>query len=176
MKITLQKMFLLFSLGLCCGVLSDYLLQHQQLIYYYPRANKLSVELFVYLSTGFSACFIGLIYPLLDEIFEIRIETSWIKVIRFFCRDLTSSRCCGTFVGLNYAISKYHFFSGLNNFVLMLSFSLCVWYAFDRTIHGGISSRIIIGLIGIAISSIGTSVTSSLVDQGFYRFSRSLIL
>ena len=95
-----KRIILLFSLGWSAAVFCDFLLQTSSLTNYPNHKSSIhTTEPWVSFSCGFTACFIGLVYPLLDEILHISIKTGWTKVLR----------CCGAFIGLNYAISVLKF-------------------------------------------------------------------
>jgi Insulin-induced protein (INSIG) len=92
-----KRILLLFSLGWIGAVLVDFLLQTSLLTNYPHKPSSIHTETWVSFSCGFTACFVGLVYPLLDELLDISIKTGWTKVLR----------CFGAFIGLNYAISVF---------------------------------------------------------------------
>ena len=99
---TLTKITILFGLGYGYGLMLDYLLQAHTLLHHPLNttaksellSNHLPPEVWVSLSFGFASCFIGLVYPLFDIMFDIKFHTDWTKVLR----------CFGAFAGFNYAI------------------------------------------------------------------------
>lgn len=101
---SLTKITILFGLGYGYGLMLDYLLQAHTLVHH-PHAssssaassmlsNHLPPEVWVSFSFGFASCFIGLVYPLFDIMYNIKFHSDWTKVLR----------CYGAFAGFNYAI------------------------------------------------------------------------
>jgi hypothetical protein len=101
---SLTKITILFGLGYGYGLMLDYLLQAHTLVHHPHassssaassiRSNHLPPEVWVSFSFGFASCFIGLVYPIFDIMYNIKFHSDWTKVLR----------CYGAFAGFNYAI------------------------------------------------------------------------
>ena len=134
------------------------------------------------LSSGFAACFIGLLYPFIDSIgVPIRPVSSsnnsrrdQIEISRNSWDDdklggkqadkkswIKTGRCLGCFLALLYALSKLNT-SSKTSWLIILTLSIAMWYEFDKT-----NSGLIISLV---VSSCGSICVMSLCSQGFYEY------
>jgi hypothetical protein len=73
------RLLLLFLLGFISGLGIEALLSSNSLV---TKQERSAYPEWVAISCGFTGCFIGLVYPLLDQIMNIKMKTDNTKVIR----------------------------------------------------------------------------------------------
>jgi hypothetical protein len=143
------RLVVLFILGYSFATFGDTLLISNQMTLY--PINTTLTPYWINVSAGFASCFVGILYPLLDNINRNKFRSKWSK----------TTRCCGIFMAFLYALSKI---SSQNNIALSITaciLSVGMWYEFDRTAQGW--------LVAMVVTVCGTFVISSLSLQGHYR-------
>ncbi|KNC98365.1 uncharacterized protein SPPG_06073 [Spizellomyces punctatus DAOM BR117] len=146
----------LFALGFGISVMIDHFQQEHD-ITRYPRNVKqlFSTASWVPLSCGFAACLVGTLYPILDYYFSHRYNIGWSNVLR----------CCGGFIGVNYATSKLPWTSSQQVSIVLALSAIWLWLMFDRTWHGFVLS--------LLVAVIGTWVAQYFVCSGMYSFTKA---
>ncbi|KAI8896636.1 hypothetical protein BC833DRAFT_596820 [Globomyces pollinis-pini] len=73
------KCMILFSFGFLFSGLFDYIQTSNNLTNWPTQTTH---PVWVYASSGFGACLIGLLYPLVDQKLKLNINTNWSKCLR----------------------------------------------------------------------------------------------
>ncbi|KAJ1538813.1 Insulin-induced protein 2 protein [Cladochytrium tenue] len=175
------RALLLFALGFLFSVIIDHLQKEHNITRYPPDIPKLfSTASWVSLSCGFAGCLVGTLYPLLDSLLlesdsdgprgpgsgtgsgrrgrsrppHLR-RGEWSSVIR----------CCGGFIGVNYAASKLPWTSSVQVSLTLALLAIGLWFLFDRTWHGFVISSV--------FAVVGTWIGFLLVSHGAYRWTQA---
>ncbi|KAJ3147369.1 Insulin-induced protein 1 protein [Geranomyces variabilis] len=153
------KAIALFALGFIFSVIIDHFQQEHDITRYPRNVSQLfETASWVPLCCGFGACLVGTLYPLLDyRLFgrPHRYKRDWSNVLR----------CCGGFIGVNYATSKLPWTSSMQvSLVLGLS-AVWLWLMFDRTLHGF--------AVSLIVAVVGTWVAQFFVQSGMYSFTKA---
>ncbi|KAI9104768.1 insulin-induced protein-domain-containing protein [Phlyctochytrium arcticum] len=146
----LSHTLLLFLLGGLFALIIDKFQQSHD-ITRYPATTALWVPL----CCGGAGAFIGSLYPVLDRHFGYARPVGWSNILR----------CCGGFVGVNYATSKLPWTSTPQVSLVLALSSVWLWLLFDRSSHGFFFS--------LTVAFIGTSVAQSFVNSGLYSFTQA---
>ncbi|TPX56888.1 hypothetical protein PhCBS80983_g04217 [Powellomyces hirtus] len=153
------KAVALFALGFIFSVIIDHFQQEHDITRYPRNVSQLFDTVFwVPLNCGFGACLVGTLYPILDyRIFgrPHKYKRDWPNVLR----------CCGGFIGVNYAAAKLPWTSSMQvSLVLSLS-AVWLWLMFDRTLHGF--------LLSSTVAIVGTWIAQMFVHSGMYSFTKA---
>ncbi|KAJ3227425.1 Insulin-induced protein 1 protein [Clydaea vesicula] len=149
----LSKQSLLFGLGVLFSIIITTLLNQHNIS---RTINKNNEQLWLPIVCGFSASFVGSIFPFFDHYFGIsNFKSDWSGVIR----------CCGGFFGVNYAASKLPWTSSVQVSITLALLGIGLWFLFDRTIHGFILS--------LVFSTVGTWVGFFLAYNGTYTYTKA---
>ncbi|KAI8838672.1 insulin-induced protein family, partial [Chytridium lagenaria] len=148
------RLLTLFSLGFIFSVIIDHLQKEHNITRYPANVSKVfRTASWVPLCCGLSGCLVGTVYPWIDALLlkrPQRVRREWSSVIR----------CCGGFIGVNYAASKLPWTSNIQVSITLALLALGLWFLFDRTWHGFLISSI--------FALIGTWVVYMLVKHGAY--------
>ncbi|KAJ3095819.1 Insulin-induced protein 2 protein [Phlyctochytrium planicorne] len=149
---------ILFALGFIFSVIIDHLQKEHNITRYPSNVTQLfSTASWVPLCCGFSGCLVGTAYPLMDHVLLRRphkVRREWSSVIR----------CCGGFIGVNYAASKLPWTSSVQVSITLALLAVGLWFLFDRTWHGFIISAV--------FAIVGTWVVYMLVKHGAYSITK----
>ena len=166
-NVMISSLITLFVLGFSFATFGDSLLINNNLTF-----NPSKTSGWIATSSGFAACFIGLLYPFIDYIIAgsstnrsqsknglkrgeesdtVRRKNSkgWIKTVR----------CLGCFLALLYALSKLNTTTKTSS-IIISTLSIAMWYEFDKTYQGLI--------ISIIVAICGSVCVGALCSQGFY--------
>ncbi|KAI9354869.1 insulin-induced protein family, partial [Zopfochytrium polystomum] len=153
------RALLLFALGFLFAVIIDHLQKEHNITRYPPNIPKLfSSASWMPLCCGFAGCLVGTLYPYLDTFFlqrPQRLRREWSSVIR----------CCGGFIGVNYAASKLPWTSSVQVSLTLALLAVGLWFLFDRTWHGFVISAV--------FATVGTWIGFLLVSNGAYRWTQA---
>lgn len=150
------RLAFLFLLGFSFAVIIDHL-QTQHHITQLPRV--LPSAQWVGPVCGFSAVFVGVLFPLADYVWGEKStgdgEGDWSSVMR----------CIGGFIGVAYAATKLPWTSNVQVSCTLALISVVLWFLFDRTRHGF--------LLSLVIAILGTAAAGMLVFNGLYSFTQA---
>ncbi|TPX32422.1 hypothetical protein SmJEL517_g04463 [Synchytrium microbalum] len=151
--------FCLFSLGFAFSVVVDHL-QKEHDVTRYPADSTLllSTASWIPFTCGIAACGVGTLYPWMDVWCTGKphvVKQEWSSVLR----------CCGGFIGVNYAASKLPWTSSAQVSITLALLALGLWFIFDRTLHGFFFS--------LVISVVGTIIVQLFVAHGVYSYTRA---
>ncbi|RKO89849.1 insulin-induced protein family, partial [Blyttiomyces helicus] len=153
------RALVLFLLGFAFSVIIDHLQKEHGITRYPSDVSQLfDSASWVPISCGLSAVLVGTLYPVLDWTWGARphrFNREWSSVLR----------CCGGFIGVNYAASKLPWNNSVQVSITLALLGIGLWFLFDRTWHGFMLSTL--------MASIGTWVVYMLVSHGFYSFTRA---
>ncbi|KAJ3101204.1 Insulin-induced protein 2 protein [Phlyctochytrium bullatum] len=148
----------LFALGFLFSIIIDHLQKEHNITRYPPHHSQVfSTASWVPLCCGFSGCLVGTVYPLSDVLLlkkPQKVRREWASVIR----------CCGGFIGVNYAASKLPWTSSVQVSITLALLAIGLWFLFDRTWHGFVISAV--------VAVIGTWVVYMLVKHGAYSITK----
>jgi hypothetical protein len=140
------KALILFGFGFLYSSIADSMF----LSHHISISNTAATPYWISTTSGFACCFIGLLYPILDQITNIRTQKGWTRVLR----------CCGALIGVTFAVTKLSLHYGFALFLTLVLLSIGFWFVFDRTWHGFV--------LGGLVAGIGSYIVSVLVHQGHY--------
>jgi hypothetical protein len=152
-----SRISILFFLGLLFSIIIDHLQAQHNITSYPTTPTILSSTHWLPLVSGFSAILVAFCFPLLDLTVgkKERVKRDWSSVIR----------CCGGFIGVNYAASKLPWTSSIQVSITLALLAMGLWYLFDRTLHGFLLSTL--------FATVGTWVGFVLVANGAYTWTKA---
>ncbi|KAI8823568.1 insulin-induced protein-domain-containing protein [Fimicolochytrium jonesii] len=155
----LPKALALFILGFAFSIIIDLFLQEHDITRYPRNVSQLfSTASWVPLCCGSSALLIGTLHPLLDYALFGRPHK--------YNRDWSSvMRCCGGFIGVNYAATKLPWTSSIQVSMVLALSAIWLWLMFDRSPHGFFLSS--------TVAILGTWFAQFLVSNGMYSFTKA---
>eukprot|EP00127_Corallochytrium_limacisporum_P003986 Clim_evm35s156 gene=Clim_evmTU35s156 len=150
------RAFLLFTIGgsLCWAM---HLLQLQHGITEYPEMGLLLPSTWWVLpATGLGCVFMGLAYPVLDQLVDAEppIQRDWGTVMR----------SVGLFLSVGYASAKLPLVANVQLAIALTVSSLTSWYLFDRTLRGLV--------FNVIATIVGTVWVQIMVALGYFTYTQ----
>ncbi|KAI9208258.1 insulin-induced protein family [Polychytrium aggregatum] len=157
------RALILFVIGFVISIIIDHLQKEHNITRYPASATLFDSASWLPISWGFSAMLVGTVYPALDSYFLKQKSSPQSRPSRQEWSSVL--RCCGGFIGVNYATSKLPWTSSIQVSITLAFLAIGLWFLFDRTLHGFIVSAV--------FAIIGTMVVFFLVSRGFYSFTKA---